>query len=124
MHLVPEQFASSKQMKMEMVYLLSSIIAVVGDKAVAGFVQADFGGDLLDEGCYLGHQLCGCRLETVDMLFRNDENMDRCLGVEIMKRQETIIFRYSVIGYLSLYDLTKKTHIFSPFGVIDFQIIA
>jgi hypothetical protein len=85
MLVMPDQFTAAKKMEVEVEDLLSSVFAVVGDETVTGLIHPEFLCNLLNERSHLRHHLTLDGLEVFYMHFGDDEYMDRCFGIEVMK---------------------------------------
>jgi hypothetical protein len=107
---LPFELAPTQEMEMEVVDLLASIVTVVGDEAVTGGVEPQFGGGLLDEGGHLRHGLSVDFLEAADVLFGNDQDVDGGFGIEVMKGEKLLVLMNSVVGDLPFDDLAEDTH--------------
>ena len=80
-----------------MLYRLESVLAVVAHHSVAVF-KTQIGGDVLD----FKHEMCdelavflGKRVDTLDVLLRNDKNVNRCLRFQVVEADYlTILLSY------------------------------
>jgi hypothetical protein len=108
--MVPDEFASAKQMEVQVEDLLPAVFTVVGDESVTGLVKPKFFGDLLDERGHLCHHLSFDGLKVLYMFFGDDKHMNGCFGVEVVKGQEVFTFMDGIVGDLPVDDLTENTH--------------
>ena len=71
---------------------LSCFFARIHDEAEAIFFQTGFFRDLLHDKEEVGEVFVVLFVESqnvVDMFFRNDKDMDRCAGLDILDRKST-----------------------------------
>jgi hypothetical protein len=110
MLVVPDKFAAAKKMEVEVKYLLPAVFSIVSDETVTGLIHSEFLGNFLNERGHLRHHLSLNGLEVLYMLFGDDQYMDRCLGIEVMKSQKILTLMDGVVGDLPVDDLTENTH--------------
>jgi hypothetical protein len=51
-------------------------------------------------------------MEILDMFFGDNEDMDGCFGVEVVKGEKIFVLMYGIVGYLFVDDLAENAHIF------------
>jgi len=91
----PVQGAPAQQVNVQMRNGFAAMRAVVDDKSIAGFINAFVARDLCgsqQQGSEHVLMLRPGRADAVDPVFRYDEDVDRCLGRDVAKRQNLIIF--------------------------------
>jgi hypothetical protein len=106
----PFEFATAQEVEMKVMDLLAAIVSIVGDEAVAGGVEPQFGGGLLDEGGHLRHGLPIGLLEAANVLFGDDQDMNRSFGIKVVKGEKLLVFMDGVVGDLPFDDLAEDTH--------------
>lgn len=91
---------------------LAGVGAGVDHRAVAGLV------DLLVLGDALGHEreLAECDLilrghivDGAEVLLGNDENVDRCLGIDVFKGEASVILKHDARGNFFPDELAEQT---------------
>jgi hypothetical protein len=91
---------------------LTSIRPRIGDKSIARLGNALQIRDL-HTGQQEMAQQPGCRafqfIDRSDVTLGDDQRMNRCLGIDVLKRQGHIVFIENLGGNRPLYDATKQT---------------
>jgi len=107
---IPFEFAAAEHVEVQVRDLLAAVFAVVGDETVAAGIQPERTGDLLGKCRQPGHRLGIDILKALNVLFGDDQHMDGCFGVEVMKGEKIIVFQHGVVGDIPRDDLTENTH--------------
>ena len=95
---------------MQVFYLLSAVIAVVGNEPISVTIKPYLCCNLLNKRRHRRHNLTRGILKTLYVHFWNDKHMDRGLGVDIVKCKKLIVFMDFVARNFTFDDLTKYTH--------------
>ena len=99
-------------------HALARVLAAVVDQAEAALHAAEL-GDLRDLFKDVGHHRAVLRRDIVrpaDVLLRDHQHVYRRLGVQVLERQDLIVFIHFIGRDLPVRDFTKNTvHDLSPF---------
>ena len=102
---------AAEQVKVQMVHCLPSIVPCVDDDPVA-IVQRLFPCDLRRCSHQMTHQrsvFCQSLCRRGYMLLGDNQQVSRCLGVDVGEANAQIVFVYPVSRNRSVDDLAKKT---------------
>ena len=110
------ELLSAKDMEMEMLYGLASIVTAVGDHTVAIGDACCFGnfGDLFKDFGNNGAVGFVDSVNRGNMFFRNNKNMDRGLRIDVVKGKDLVVFVCFFGRNISRDDLTENTHKLIP----------
>jgi len=85
-------------------------MSIIDDHPVSALIEPFFNGNGFGNKEQMSDELAVCYRNTVNigyMFFRNNENMYRRLGIEVLKGNSMIIFMDDLCGYLFFYDLAE-----------------
>ena len=95
-----------------MMYHLSSVTVTVKNSPVTALGDSPIGGDLLCREVHFSQNFPIIIRNIIgggDMLSRNDQNVMRRLGIDVIESENRIIFVDDVTGNLTIRNLTEQT---------------
>jgi hypothetical protein len=107
----PCEFAACEQMKMNMKNGLAGIMAVIDDHPVTAFIKPSFGSDFFGNKKQVTDDFAVYYGDTVNIrnvFFRDNERMDRCLGIDVLKGDRMLVLMDDLCGDLFFNDVAKQ----------------
>jgi hypothetical protein len=103
------------KMQMQMKYHLPPSPFHIEEELITGLVNAMFSGHLLGHNYQLSEDFfirIGKIVDTANMLFGNNQQMNRCMGMNIFKYHQCSCLKQDVCIRLAMRDLTEDAVVY------------
>jgi len=99
-------------MNVKMIDRLPAVITRIDDQSISRLIDSKFLRQVFGGGCHLVEKspiLLGQIADFRDMLFRNNQKVNRRLRIDILERDDVVVFILKRRWNFSFYNLTKDT---------------
>ncbi len=108
----PTHLRTTEQVQMQMINSLASVISTIEHRSKAAAGNSELSGDVLrrQKKIFKHTRVLHSYVENVgDVFFRDDQNMNGCLGANILESKDALILKYLLSRQGPLDNLAEDT---------------